>query len=302
MFETIFARRGLSLDRLKTLVEVDASGSISVAAGRSPARQSQFSRQLRELSEFFGLELTEHKGKQVKLTAQGSCVAALTRQFLVGLEDFQSENQNAVVPIRIAAGDSLIQWLLVPRLARSQSAFPRVSFEVFNLQTPEITQRLGNSSVDFGILRANAKTPNVESASIGILSYVAFVPKGLKRPGRPPTLDQILKDYPLALQVTEGQFTEHVRNLANSRGIQFRPKLACQSLPQALAAVRSGTHASILPTLATSELRSGSYFTVTDKALQSLSREIALMWNPRLVAVRPTASKVLEVLQSILKF
>jgi DNA-binding transcriptional LysR family regulator len=52
MFENLFSERGLSLDRLKVLIEVRDAGSIAQAAPGDPVRQSQYSRQLRELSEF----------------------------------------------------------------------------------------------------------------------------------------------------------------------------------------------------------------------------------------------------------
>ena len=58
MFETLFSERGLSLDRLKVLIEVRDAGSIAQAAPADPVRQSQYSRQLRELSEFFGCDET----------------------------------------------------------------------------------------------------------------------------------------------------------------------------------------------------------------------------------------------------
>src|SRR5689334_689413 len=57
MFENLFSDRGLSIDRLRVLVEVHDAGGIAQAAPGDPVRQSQYSRQLRELSEFFGVEV-----------------------------------------------------------------------------------------------------------------------------------------------------------------------------------------------------------------------------------------------------
>ena len=52
MFAKLFAQSGLSLDRLRALVEVGATGSIVRAAEGDPARQSQYSRQIKELEDF----------------------------------------------------------------------------------------------------------------------------------------------------------------------------------------------------------------------------------------------------------
>ena len=90
MFDALFSERGLSLDRLKVLIEVRDAGSIAQAAPGDPVRQSQYSRQLRELSEFFGCELAQRRGKILKLTAQGERLAELAREQLRSLEDLST--------------------------------------------------------------------------------------------------------------------------------------------------------------------------------------------------------------------
>ena len=72
MFEELLSRRGLSFDRLRALVEVTQSGSIARAAEGDPNKQSQYSRQLKELEEFFGIELTQREGKNLEPGKWGS--------------------------------------------------------------------------------------------------------------------------------------------------------------------------------------------------------------------------------------
>jgi DNA-binding transcriptional LysR family regulator len=91
MFEKLFSERGLSLDRLRVLVEINDAGSIAQAAPGDLVRQSQYSRQLRELSEFFGCEVAQRRGKLLKLTTQGSRLAELARTQLRSLQDFKAE-------------------------------------------------------------------------------------------------------------------------------------------------------------------------------------------------------------------
>jgi DNA-binding transcriptional LysR family regulator len=49
MWRTIIQRSGLSLERLRVLVEVEEAGSLIRAAGGNDTRAGQYSRQLREL-------------------------------------------------------------------------------------------------------------------------------------------------------------------------------------------------------------------------------------------------------------
>ena len=124
MFDSLFAERGLSLDRLKVLIAVRDAGSIAQAAPGDPVRQSQYSRQLRELSEFFGCEVAQRRGKILKLTEQGERLAELAREQLRSLDDFRAECKQTSVAFTIGAGDSLIQWLVIPRLGKSSTNFP----------------------------------------------------------------------------------------------------------------------------------------------------------------------------------
>ena len=58
MFNELLSEGGLSLDRLKNFCAVAEAGGIARVAGGDPAKQSLYSRQLRELEQFFGAELT----------------------------------------------------------------------------------------------------------------------------------------------------------------------------------------------------------------------------------------------------
>ncbi len=301
MFEALFSERGLSLDRLKVLIEVRDAGSIAQAAPGDPVRQSQYSRQLRELSEFFGCEVAQRKGKILKLTAQGERLAELAREQLRSLEDFRAECREETVAFTIGAGDSLIQWLVIPKLGVLVPNFPGTRFATTNLRTNEIVQQLTDCRLDFGIVRKNAVTAGLKAVSLGQITYVAVVPHKLVPRKGPLTLAHALRDLPLATQTTDGQFTSGLRDLAKAHGTPLIPALACQSFPQTLAAVKTGRYWAVVPEMAVSDLPAGSVQTIPDDALRSLAREAMLAWNPRLARIRPGAMKIAAALQSALR-
>lgn len=300
MFDSLLLGRGLSLERLKVLIEVHDAGSISKSAPGDSVRHSQYSRQLRELSEFFGCEMTQRRGKLLKLTAQGARLAEMTREFLRGLEDFHSECKNEKAVFNIGAGDSLIQWLVIPRLGKIMRKLPSTSFSTKSLQTQEIVNQIAASRIDFGLVRKNALVPGMESCSLGMLSYVAVIPKSLVSRRTPPSFHDLFTDYPVAMQATEGQFTCQLRDIALKFKADFRPSLSCQSFPQVFAAVRSGKFAAILPEIASAEFPSDSVHVIAAQPFRPLQREIVLMWNSRVIKVRPKAAEVLSQMQSIL--
>ena len=301
MFEALFSERGLSLDRLKVLIEVRDAGSIAAAAPGDPVRQSQYSRQLRELSEFFGCEVAQRKGKILKLTSQGERLAELAREQLRSLEDFRAECKEHSVVFTIGAGDSLIQWLVIPRLGKIVDAFPGTHFATVNLRTNDIVQQLIDCRLDFGIIRKNAMAPGLKAVPIGVVTYAAMVPDALwPRKAGKPTLKGALTTLPLATQTTDGQFAGGLRDIAKALDVTLSPALSCQSFPQTLAALRSGRFWAIVPELALREATDAALHRVTDPLLTQLDSEAMLAWNPRLVRVRPNAAKIATKLQHAL--
>ncbi len=301
MFDKLFSERGLSLERLRVLVEVHDAGSIAQAAPGDPIRQSQYSRQLRELAEFFGCEVARRKGKLLKLTAEGARLAELARAQLRALDDFRAECAAETIDYTIAAGDSIIHWLVIPRLGGLLAAAPGLRFATTNLRTNDIVQQLGDGRVDFGIIRRDALVAGLKHASLGVWHYTLVVPVALAGKKTKLTPAEVLGTLPVAAQTTDGQFAERLRTLGHSLAVEPRHALACQSFPQTLAAVRSGGFAAVLPTLATADLPPKSFIEVGGAPLRGLSRELVLAWNPRVVRVRPAAAKLLGKLEALFR-
>lgn len=302
MFESIFTEGGLSLERLRVLIEVHDAGSIAAAAPGDPVRHSQYSRQLAELSQFLGREVAGRQGRILKLTPDGIRLAEMARPFLRELQDFHADCHNLRIEFTVAAGDSLLQWLVVPRLGGLLKTHPQVRFTTLNLRTHEIGRQIADTRVDFGLLRKSAVPPGMKPHSLGTLTFVAIVPTDLVTGKKPPTFAEVLTGYPLAMQTTDGQFSKQLREIARAEKKNFRPALACESFPQTLAAVRSRRFAAIVPELAVKELPAGLVHQISAPSLARLQREIVLVWNPRVIKVRSHAAKVLAALQTALRF
>jgi DNA-binding transcriptional LysR family regulator len=302
MFDVLFAERGFSMDRLRVLVEVQSAGSIAQAVPGDPVRQSQYSRQLRELSEFFGCELAERKGKTLRLTARGVRLAELARGQLTTLTDFHADCRAEAKMFSIAAGDSLVQWLVIPRLGTLLSRLRDVQFSTFNLRTHDIVSQITDGRSDFGLLRKNALPEGLKSTSLGRLNYVLIAPRRICPHKKAITLAEALSTLPLAMQTTDGQFTSHLSDIAKALGVRYQPVLCCQSFPQTMSAVRSGYFAAVVPAQAAIELDTSEYHVVEDAALKPLARDIFLAWHPRLPKVRSGAAQTLSELQKTFRF
>lgn len=299
MFEELFANRGLSLERLRVLLEVQQAGSIARAAPTDPVRQSQYSRQMRELSEFFGTTLTQRRGKELKLSAEGERLAGIARAHLQSLQDLRNDCLNQEADYRLAAGDSLLQWLVLPRLHGPELAKLRVRFSTFNLRTAEIITQLSDGRLDFGIVRSDAVGHDLARAPLGKLTYRLVVPEHLM-PSKRATFTQVLNTVPMVAQTGDGQFSNRLREIVESTGATARPRLTCESFPQTMAAVRSGRYCGVLPSIALGDLPKGEFRVIQAVQLDRLNRDMSLVWNQRVVRVRSSADRLQQILSTFL--
>src|SRR6516162_941389 len=152
MFGRLFAESGLSLDRLRALLEVGAAGSIVKAANGDPVRQSQFSRQIKELEDFFRTRLIERQGRGTRLTSSGRELARISRFFLLGLANFQRGCLAEEQTFRIGASATFIRQFLLPALAGPalQKGGARYSAELGTRE--EVERRLHDLTLDFGVV------------------------------------------------------------------------------------------------------------------------------------------------------
>ncbi len=126
MFGKLFAQSGLSLERMKSFAEIVAAGGITAAAGDDANRQSQLSRQLKELERYFGVELIRRGRGPMTLTGAGTRLYQIIRQAFGAIEEFRQTSASEPVELVIGAGESLIQWLLLPRFSTLITEHPRL--------------------------------------------------------------------------------------------------------------------------------------------------------------------------------
>lgn len=300
MYQELFARRGLSLERMHSFLAVADAGSIAKAAGSDPVKQSQFSRQIGELEEFFGVRLTRRQGRSLVLTTSGRELATMIRGQFDGLEGFLQNATDAPVEMSIGAGDSLISWLILPRLAAFQSRYPRLRVKVHNLRSRDIIERLGEMRLDFGLVRAKTVRPPLRQARLGNVPFLLFVPKALLKQAPRLSPMEMLARFPIATLGSDGDFFEGLIDEARRRKTEINFKLLTESFPQAARAVMTGHYAAVLPAHASVDLEARGARAFRLPFLDSATRSIVLAWSPRSVRTRFDGESIRAELARIL--
>ena len=285
MFTKLFAQSGLSLDRLRALVEVGAAGSIVSAAGGDPARQSQYSRQIKELEDFFQSGLVERHGKGIRLTAGGKELARISRFFLLGLSNFQRGCLAEGQTYRIGASPTFIASFLLPVLAGPRCVQSGVRFAVEAVLGDEVERRLHDLTLDFGVVtRAEVSRP-LQLKELGAWRLKFWVPKALCKTVK--QAERAFADKRLPLVWPAGELPQSEFNVL----ADYEPTLTCSNFLEVKVALEEKSLAAFLPEFVPLRATADRYWEVKVPAVDSCLFHYRLAWNPRLLRLNPHAQR-----------
>ena len=296
MFSELLSEGGLSLDRLKNFCAIAEAGGIARVAGGDPAKQSLYSRQVRELEQFFGVELTRRRGKGIEVTEQGRELARQVRAHLQSLTDFKRACVGQPIEFRIASGNSVVEWLLVPNMDKLSAEAPSTRFSFQNMRTADIVKGLKEHSIDFGILRRSAVVAPLRFHSIGQIGYALFAPAAWAQEKENATT--VLKQRPVAISAG-GEFNKRFQECCEKAKLAPNLRFSCASFTQVAELVRAGHAVALLPEMAEANLRESGVRRLEFAPMRAYRREIGIVWHPRLVSIRPQSESVLARLKQI---
>jgi len=294
MYEKLFSKTGLSLERLRTFCEIAEARGISKAARGKPHAQSQYSRQLKELESNLGAQLFERRGNGIHITEAGKRLLPLCKEFFVSLELIVGEFHQLPKKISIGAGESILDWLVLPRLKQLEQFLPNTHIELINLRSQAINAAILDGDLDLGIVRHNACSRQLGTRQLGILNYCLFVPREMYNAAKTSSPVDLLKKLPLARLAGDGEFNQMLAKVAERKKLTLNTRLTCSSFPSMKEAVKRGHVAAVLPTIAEVDLPRGEFEKVSVPLFGALNRQFVLCFNKRLIAVRAYQEQALE--------
>lgn len=304
MFETLFSKSGLSLDRLRSFLEMAEAGGIARAAPGDVNRQSQISRQVRELEEFFGVELTRRRGKTLTLSEAGRRLAGLIREQMQDLEDFRGEQAGEARTFSFGAGASILEWLVVPALGRVAERLGRVTLRTGAYRSRDLVDAVRDGRVDFAIVRQDALPPGAPEEVVMKLGFLLCIPRRLLKPGttaREAARPALWQTLPFAAGRDGGQMDLALREGMAAAGVDFRPRFECGSLLQVRQLVELEACAAVLPSLGANGLDETAVLKLPFTPMTGYGRALVLHWNERQARRRGLEKPHLRDLARILR-
>jgi DNA-binding transcriptional LysR family regulator len=277
---TDFQVMTVTLERLNAFLLVADSGGHARAAPSDPVKQSQLSRQVSELERSLNRQLFDRSHRGMQLTPAGRELARVVRELHRGLDDTKNIDTGPVIA-RFGAGDSVLQWLVTPRLPKLRHALRDIEFELTALGSESVERELVESSIDFGILRAKESTSDLKSLHLGEVRYGVFKASGAGQ-------------LPLAVALGEPAVEVAQRVLG-------RPALRCDTFPQVAAAVRTGAYAGVLPSTARTVLPAKQFEVTYPHELRDTTTGLRLAWRARTMELRPALRNLHTALKTALK-
>jgi DNA-binding transcriptional LysR family regulator len=288
MFKDLFNRSGLSLDRLRRFLEFADAGSISKAAPDDPNRQSQISRQIAELEEYFKTELTVRRGKTLALSPAGRRLSDLIREQFQDLYDFQLEQRSQSKTFSIGAGASILEWLVIPTIADIRQLLGNVTLQLSSRRSGELIEDVRDGKLDFAVVREDAIPKGLPSEPLVVVKFVLCASRKLLGNKPASSLDDpsLWKKLPFAANAGGGQLDRTFRQAMVDACGSFQPVIECDSLLQIRELVVQGTCAGLLAHIGTSGLAEKGVVLREFAPLKNYGRALALHWNKRQIRRR----------------
>lgn len=287
MFDSLFSKQGLSIDRLRNFLLVVDKGSIAAAADREPSRQSLISRQIRELEAFFEVELTRRKGKGIEVTESGLELAKAARNCFTQLQDYKMRKSGERPVLRVGAGFSTMQWVITPHVIRLGGLLS-AELEMVQMRSRDAEGLLRTGEIDLAVVRNDAISGSKDKLimlPIGGCGYSLFGTANTK--------------LPLAVPTGGGQFAQMV---IEAIGGQYPDRIHCDSLLQMASLVASEQACSILPDIAEAGYKRMDWVTKQPfPAIKHYRREWVLAANKRQLETRGITEQMLVQCASLMK-
>lgn len=289
MTENTLSLSGLSIERLNSFCQIVEAGSVVAAAGRNPTKQSQFSRQIRDLERALGVKLFVREGKRLKLTADGVKLSALTNAYFNALREISGANQGAHHPLKLGAAESVIRWLLVPRFTEVVSAAGG-PVEMQNHRTSEVVSHLENGQLDLGIIRADARSDALELLPFPVLRYVLMVPRALL-PEKSAAGILSVGLLPFVSITGDGQFVRTATKVIEASRLPLNVLSKVESFSLAVEASKVLGAATFVPSEAESEFPTDRFTAVTLEGMDALDRKLAVAFSRKTTELNTRAKQ-----------
>ncbi len=294
----ILGQKGLSIERLRAFCAVVETGSVIGAADGDPVRQSQMSRQIKELEEALEVKLFERVNRRLIPTKAGRELAVMTVSYFSGIAEMTRLERQQGEVIRIAAAESVLSAFVVPRFDRMRELFPDFRFSLKQCGTDEATKTLRAGRVDTAIVRDTVHIEGLDATPLGVGRYRLAIPRAMLPGGQKEGL-QRLNGLALGSLSGDGEFNRTLFGILAAAEVNVRVIAESDTFATLRELVLTGTLAAVLPEWSARSLPAESVAIIALPEFDALDRQLVLVTDQHLGRLRPSIAAAVVSLADI---
>lgn len=152
--------------RLKVFLTVAKRLSFTKAAADLFITQPAVTKHIKELEQYFKVQLFERQGNQIRLTIQGQVMLQYTEQLFSIYRkmefDLNSFSNNHKGLLHVGASSTVSQYVIPFTLAEFHKKYKDVEVKLMNGNTEQIENALLNQQIDLGIIEGKSKNKGIK--------------------------------------------------------------------------------------------------------------------------------------------
>lgn len=192
--------------RLKVFHTVAKRLSFTKAATELFITQPAVTKHIKELEQYFKVQLFERQGNQIKLTTQGKVMLQYTEQLFTIYRkmefDLNSFSDNHKGLLHLGASTTISQYVIPSALAEFHKKYMDVEVKLLSGNTEQIEHALLNNDIDLGIIEGKSKNKGIKYTKY-IKDEIVLVSKINNPLAKKPLLTiEELKNIPLVIRET----------------------------------------------------------------------------------------------------
>ena len=294
----------MELRHLKYFITVAEELSFTKAAERLNMAQPPLSRQIHDLEAEIGTELFSREHRTLRLTEEGGLFLHYARQIISladrAIEEVRGINSGITGTLYLASVEGRGPKLIADWITRFSQQFPKVSYNLWNGNSEDASNRVINGLCDLAIVIEPYNTENLSGFTVFQEPWVAILPASselARHPGDTVNLVD-LSSCDLIVPSRKNRVQE-IRNWFALSGVA--PNIRCEMahVMNAYVLVEAGVGVAIFPASAVDLLASDSV--VVKKIVNpTVMASYSIVWNSRR-QLPPIAREFMQLIQSDFK-
>lgn len=264
------------------------------AAACDPSRQSQFSRQIKELEDWFEVQLLDRSYSPSIPTEVARSIAKQAEMFLRSMEEVRLQTTGGRQTVKFGAGERMIRSYLIPWVAHQREKLHRFVFK--NQTTATIRTELINGRLDFGVIKQDQCPQGFEAYPIKPIPMNLVMAQSLAKQRKRWDWKH-LSEIPIVLMEGQRGFDEYLNNKCKEHGVILEPIFECTSWGQVLDIMRERHVAAFVPKDIENQTPEG-YSRVNLSSLSDYKEHYIIAWDSKLASQRPELTRLIGLIKN----